>query len=190
MQQVLTASQDEDHTNDVQIKSELSADAIAIYQSVIEKWLSNSHESLNVAAQTYPLGASPGSMALGDCACSNSFPAENILAAAQSFRTLAPNIIARKGVRLVSPSAQAAAIRANDPGKRGRRVPVKDAVANAFANGLFSLSEIAFDSDHKHALVSYSFHCGALCGSGATLLFEKKGNEWKRMDQDCGGWIS
>jgi hypothetical protein len=65
-----------------------------------------------------------------------------------------------------------------------------DPVEEAFANGLFTLSEIAFDTESNRALVSYSFICGSLCGSGNTWVFEKIGGEWKRVDRSCGGWVS
>jgi hypothetical protein len=67
---------------------------------------------------------------------------------------------------------------------------VEKAVKEAFANGLFSMSEIAFDKSHRHAVVAYRFWCGALCGNGRTLVFEKAGNEWKNTERKCGGWIS
>jgi hypothetical protein len=72
----------------------------------------------------------------------------------------------------------------------GQGKSVEGAVANAFANGLFFLSEIAFDREHMHALVRFSFVCGSLCGSGATTLFEKVGSQWKRTDRTCGSWVS
>jgi hypothetical protein len=42
----------------------------------------------------------------------------------------------------------------------------------AVDNGLFSLSEIRFDMEMKHAIVAYSFVCGGLCGNGETLLMD------------------
>lgn len=69
-------------------------------------------------------------------------------------------------------------------------ISVAEAVENGFAKGLFSLSEIAFDEERRHAVVSYGFHCGMKCGNGATLLFEKVNGKWKETDRTCGGWIS
>jgi len=59
----------------------------------------------------------------------------------------------------------------------------------AFETGLFTLSEIVFDKQHKHAVVAYSFVCGGLCGNGNTLLLEKVGKKWK-ISKSCGGWVS
>jgi hypothetical protein len=94
-------------------------------------------------------------------------------------------------MKLVDPKKQTAMVRSHDPDNTmatGRTV--KDAVSDAFAVGLFSMSETAFDVKHHYAIVRYDFWCGSLCGSGATLVFEKIGGEWKRTDRECGGWIS
>lgn len=69
-------------------------------------------------------------------------------------------------------------------------VSVDAAVNNAFKNGLFELSEIAFDKAHRRAIVSYSFVCGSLCGNGGVWLFEKVDGVWKKSENVCGGWIS
>jgi hypothetical protein len=52
------------------------------------------------------------------------------------------------------------------------------------------MSEIAFDKEQGRALVSYSFVCGSLCGSGGVWLFEKVDGVWKKSERVCGGWIS
>lgn len=67
---------------------------------------------------------------------------------------------------------------------------VADAVHKGVDAGLMTVSEIAFDRKHTHAVLQYSFVCGALCGSGSTVLMEKKDGQWARMKRDCGGWIS
>jgi hypothetical protein len=111
--------------------------------------------------------------------------------ASHSFHDLPSDVLARKSMRLVDPSKQAKIVHANDPNKtiRGSK-SVDKAVKDAFTTGLFSMSEIAFDKELRHAAVSYSFWCGSLCGHGATLIFEKIGNEWKKTDRHCGSWIS
>jgi hypothetical protein len=72
--------------------------------------------------------------------------------------------------------------------------PVTDDQMNAsvklaFETGLFTVSEIIFDKGHTHALVSYSFTCGELCGQGNLLLLTKVGQIWK-VSKTCGGWVS
>lgn len=66
----------------------------------------------------------------------------------------------------------------------------KEAVSDAFDTGLFSISEIAFDKEHRHAAVKYGLYCGFLCGHGKTLIFEKVGANWRKRDSNCGGWTS
>jgi hypothetical protein len=168
----------------------LDADEIAIYTTVVQKWMSDQPESLNVSNRTLPLEVTSHSTALIDCACDSGISAEILLKASLSFHRLNPAILPRN-VRLVDPRKQGASVRANDPQNTTEQgKSVEGAVANAFANGLFSLSEIAFDSEHKHALVRFSFVCGSLCGSGETALFEKVGGQWKRTERRCGGWVS
>jgi len=62
-------------------------------------------------------------------------------------------------------------------------------VKSAFDTGLFTLSEIAFDRDHRRAVLSYSFVCGRLCGNGNTLVLRKVGHNWKVLKRR-GGWVS
>lgn len=62
-------------------------------------------------------------------------------------------------------------------------------VKQAFRTGLFTLSEIAFDKEHRRAVVSYSFVCGMLCGHGNTMVLKKLGQNWK-IAKRCGGWVS
>jgi len=167
----------------------LDADEIAIYKEVVQQWNSTDPAALNVSARTFPLDTafSPGST---ECGCSVGFPTESLLQASHSFHVLNYGDLPAKGVRVVFPDQQDAILGRNDPNNTMRERPVKEAVENAFANGLFSMSEIVFDREHRRALVSYSFHCGALCGNGATWIFEKVNGEWKKTDQECGGWVS
>jgi hypothetical protein len=54
--------------------------------------------------------------------------------------------------------------------------------------GLLTLSEIAFDSDHLRAIVTYDFNCGGLCGHGKMLALTKSGEEWK-ISKICVRWM-
>jgi len=168
----------------------LNADEIAIYTAVVQKWISDRPESLNVSNRTLPLEVTSHSTALIDCACDSGISAETLLKASLSFHRLNPGGLPKEA-RLVDLEKQSSSVRANDPrNTMGQGKSVEGAVANAFANGLFSLSEIAFDNEHKHALLRFSFVCGSLCGSGTTVLFERVGGQWKRNDRTCGGWVS
>jgi hypothetical protein len=100
---------------------------------------------------------------------------------------------------LVDPKKQRKQIRKNDPDNLMKKSiddhqkitdnNVANAVEQAFHTGLFTLSEIAFDKEHRYALVSYSFNCVRLCGSGETLVLERTGDRWK-IAKTCGDWIA
>jgi len=86
--------------------------------------------------------------------------------------------------------AQQKEVEENDPSTSIRRgSSVHSAVENGFAHGYAWLSEIRFDKSHTHAVVSYGFRCGGLCGNGETVVLEKTNGEWKFKSQ-CSGWIS
>jgi hypothetical protein len=55
--------------------------------------------------------------------------------------------------------------------------------------GLLQVSEIAFDARHQYAFLVYNFHCGALCGEGARVVFKNLGGKWKHL-RSCGNWVS
>ena len=84
-------------------------------------------------------------------------------------------------INLVDPERQAKEVAENDPEKTiGKGRSIEDAVRNGFAHGLVTLSEIRFDKDHKHAIVSYGFYCGSLCGNGGAMVLEKVNGSWQR----------
>jgi hypothetical protein len=103
------------------------------------------------------------------------------------------------GLVLVQRQQQEQEIEGNDPQKLikkaidgHKKVTDKEldgSTKKAFETGLFTLSEIVFDKQRKHAVVAYSFVCGALCGNGNTLLLEKVGKKWS-IRKRCGGWVS
>lgn len=168
----------------------LSADETAIYRAVLQKWIAGDRSRVNVSLETYPLDVTSHSNAIL-CNCLRSIEGDSLFAAYHSVHILAPAVLPRKNMKLVDADEQTTFVAKNDPGNSIRNgKSVETAVADAFATGLFSLSEIAFDREHRRAIVSYSFHCGMLCGSGRTLVFEKVGNEWRRTDLECGGWVS
>jgi|SRR5580700_7161026 hypothetical protein len=163
-----------------------SADEVAIYKGILEHWNSNSRGPLNVSNRTFPIGHD-----LSDCDCLKAIEPQTIVRAARSFRILTEDLLGGKKIRLVDPDKQAAIVRSNDPSDSIREgKSVRTSVNGAFSTGLFSVSEIAFDKEQRRALVSYSFVCGSLCGSGGVWLFEKIDGVWKKSERVCGGWIS
>jgi hypothetical protein len=82
-------------------------------------------------------------------------------------------------VRLVDPAAQEATITNNDPAKSIRAgTYTESAVDTAFKTGLTTLSVIRFNPAHTTAAVSFSFHCGELCGYSKTLILKNTGGKW------------
>jgi len=165
----------------------LSADEVAVYQAVLHQWNSNAH-TLNVANRTFPLDALSSN---SSCECLRNVDVQSLASASHSFHYLTQTVFPESNVRLVDPDEQLTTVRRNDP-HSGMAVgkSVERAVKDAFASGLFSLSEIAFDREHHLALVSYGFVCGSLCGNGGRLLLEKVDGVWKIKGRECGGWVS
>lgn len=179
------------HKRPLRSTTVLSEDEVAIYRAVIQSWVSDGPTSLNVFARTFPLSESSSGSGVLECGCLIDIEAGSLFKAFHSFHTLTRDVLPKRNMRLVDADKQAIIVASNDPSKiidQGK--PLDGTIQNAVGNGLFSMSEIAFDPKHQHALVSYSFRCGLLCGNGATFIFEKLGGEWKRTDRMCGGWSS
>ena len=110
-----------------------------------------------------------------------------------------PLNVANMHIVLVDPDHQQKLIDENDPQILVKKAgddheQITDAqldqsVKHAFEVGMFTLSEIVFDKQHRRAAVAYSFVCGSLCGNGNTLILTKSGQSWK-VAKRCGGWVS
>jgi hypothetical protein len=169
----------------------LSADEVAIYKAILQQFGKNDSGTLNVSATTVPLNPDSHTSGLSREGCLQGIQLENLDAASHSFHELPPEILIGTNAKLVDPKKHAKIAHANDPDRTMRPgKSVEDAVRGAFANGLFSMTEIAFDKDHHYAVVIYSFWCGALCGHGRTLVFEKVNGVWRNTNRTCGGWVS
>ena len=177
------------HEKPIKNTTPLGADEVAVYRAVLEERLCRGCASLNVSNVTYLLDLTSDKNGM-NCDCLQDIYLEDS-SAFHSFHELTAEILPGGNSALVDPAKQAKIVRANDPDRTMRMGKTADeAVNNAFATGLFSLSEIAFDRSHHYAIVRYGFWCGSLCGSGATLVLEKTGDQWKVTDRKCGGWIS
>jgi hypothetical protein len=173
-------------TKPVRNTNPFSADEIAIYVGILERWNSNARGLLNVSNRTSPIDRD-----ISDCGRLKGIEPQTIVSAAHSFRILTGDVLAGKNIRLVDADKKAVIVHSNNPNNSIRDgKSVETAVNVAFSTGLFSMSEIAFDKEQRRALVSYSFVCGELCGSGAVWLFEKVDGVWRKSERDCGGWIS
>jgi hypothetical protein len=165
-----------------------TAEQLAVYRAVLTSWYGGDKAAINLAFQTNPINPDDDSF---DKACLKGLILEKAKPAeVHRFRGEDPAHLGFANLRLVDPELQAKEVRENDPGNSiGEGKSVDDAVDRGFAHGLFTLGEIQFDQSHTHAIVSFSFWCGRLCGHGTTMLMEKKNGAWKRKSQ-CGGSVS
>jgi hypothetical protein len=183
------ASQTKPKIND----APLTEEQVAVYRTVLKDWSKGTDTPLNLADTTDSLEHFGLSF---DANCGKEFDVKN---ADQGVHRLDARVAVTPKMVLVDPERQAEIIKRNDPQnliKRGlddhENVTDKQldrSVTEAFNSGLFTLSEIIFDKQHRHVLVAYSFWCGMLCGHGNTLILDKVGKKWK-VSKRCGGWVS
>lgn len=168
----------------------LTPEQIEVYRAVLKEYLKGSDGALNLANRTEPLDQS-------DKEC---FKGIGVKAASVAIiHKVDPSLVLKTKIILVDPDQQQSTIKENDPQKLLKKAidehekvtneQLDRSVNQAFATGLFTLSEIAFDKEHRRAVVAYSFVCGGLCGNGNTLILRKMGQVWKVVKR-CGGWVS
>jgi hypothetical protein len=162
----------------------LTADQLAVYHAVLHGWMDDGKHALNVSVTTDPLTADTAD-------CAKGLDAE--LVTPVEVHRIRPQDLPMLGsnkIRLVDPELQSKEVTANDPeGKIQSGSSIAGAVSNGFAHGLVTLSEIQFDKQHRHAVVSYDFTCGRLCGNGGTVLMENRKGAWVVVSK-CHNWIS
>jgi|SRR5262244_2523524 len=172
-------------------KSPLTEEQVAVYRAFLQFYEHGADKQLNVADTTEWLDVSELRQ---DSDCLKSFGQidfESPEQAGPTVHTLAPTLAVAGRIVLVDPAHQKEKVRQNDPGKTMREGKSVDrAVNEAFASGLLTLSEIAFDKEHRRAVMSFSFFCGRLCGNGGTVMFKRVGHKWKLVKQSCGEWVS
>ena len=172
----------------------LTADEVAIFRAVLKDYLRGSHGVMLVVDKTEP-DQSPTSVRT----CADEISAKLEPQSPKVVHRIDSSLVAGLQAKWTDADAQATEIKANDSQNlihgvtdEGQRVTTKqldDSVTKPFNSALFTLSEIVFDQGHVHAVVSYSFYCGSLCGNGNTLTLRKVGKEWK-VSKHCGGWVS
>ncbi|MGA7833085.1 MAG: hypothetical protein WCA21_19180 [Terracidiphilus sp.] len=168
--------------------SPLSAEQLSVYHAVLVARSEEDQPQINLAGRTVPLNANGPS---SDENCGKGLDMEPASAATvHQFRLSDLAQLSSRKITLMDPERGGKNVQENDPERTMRNgSSVEDAVRNAFAHGLFMLSEIQFDKKHHFAVVSYSFFCGRLCGNGETLILEKTETGWRR-NSSCGAWIS
>jgi hypothetical protein len=187
---VFAVSQD-DATKPIVSEESLTGEQVSIYRTVLKDYLKGSDGTLNVSAFTEPLNQSDD--------CVKQMRLESLTASAAAVHRLEQPLVSGTKITLVDPMRQRSTVKENDPQNLMKKViderekvtdeQLDQPLKQAFRTGLFTLSEIAFDKEHRRAVVSYSFVCGTLCGHGDTLVLQKIGQNWK-IAKRCGGWIS
>jgi hypothetical protein len=187
----------QDQTSKPKISDEsLTADQIAVYRGVLKDYTKGSKGPLNVANRTEPLG---DSRPMFDEACFKEVEASVPKPSVPISHSLETSQMPDIQIVFVDPDRQQKLIDKNDPQNLVTKAiddhehrhcaQVDESVKDAFEVGMFTLSEILFDKQHRRAAVAYSFVCGGLCGNGDTLILTKSGKSWK-VTKRCGGWVS
>ncbi len=184
----LAAAQEAPEAKPIVSDKPLTAEQIAVYRVVLHGWMDNELSTVNLSIQTVPF---PTNGAIDASDCGKDLDLEPAAPAmVHLFRAADLAQLGSGNISLVDRERQRKEVAENDPGKTiGEGRSIEDAVRNGFAHGLVTLSEIRFDKGHKHAIVSYSFFCGSLCGNGGTVILEKNDGAWQRKSR-CDEWIS
>jgi hypothetical protein len=168
--------------------SPLTGEQLSVYRAILAGWISKDTPVVNLADRTIPYSDSGPA---GTMNCGKGFDLEPLSATlVHQFQVSDLTQLGSVNINLVGPKRGKKDVKNNDPWKSIQNgQSVEDSVRNGFAHGLFTLSEIQFDKKHEHAIVSYSFVCGGLCGNGGTVVMEKTADGWREMKQ-CDNWIS
>ena len=167
----------------------LTAEQLAVYRAVLANWMTQDVPAMNLSIQTVK-PEQFGPVVIADCAKGLELePAPGTVVHRFRQQDLA-QLGTGRTFTLVDPEQGSKEVQKNDPEKTmGDAQSIEDSVRNAFAHGLTTLSEIQFDKKHEHAIVSYGFRCGGLCGNGGTVVMEKKDGVWK-IQNSCDDWVS
>lgn len=177
-------------------ESPLTPEQVAIYRSVLKRFTKGAKSPLNIADRTDLLD--PRGFGV-DVHCFEEIGLDPNMKSDSVVHRLDRSVLLNPTMVLVDPDTQEKKVEENDPQNLMKSAidgheavsekEVDKSVEQAFRSGLFTLSEIILDKGHNRAIVSYSFHCGRLCGNGNTLLLKRTGKNWK-VSKTCGGYVS
>jgi hypothetical protein len=172
-------------------KAPLTTDQIAIYRTFLENYglapaplhVANRTEALPIDESDDSSEDDPDGPCVKDV---KKLKLVNQKEAGAIVHMLDPSLAIKGRIILVDPDAQGIQIKANDPSKTMKEGKTSDeAVNQASATGLLTMSEIVFDQHHRAALMSFSFWCGRTCGHAGVYLFKKSGKKWKMSKYPC-----
>ena len=175
---------------------QMTDEQLAIYRAVIQDYLEDSKDPLNLANKTEPIEGAGKSF---DGGCPKDRDRDVAKTSPAIIHQFPEATALDKRVVLADAKEQQKKIDKSDPQNLVKQAiddhvtpsdtELEGTIKQAFKNGLFTLSEIIFDKKHQRALVSYSFVCGSLCGNGNTLILKKVAGDWK-VSKACGGWVA
>jgi hypothetical protein len=153
-------------------KEPLTAEQVSVYRAFLENMLTSStlHLPLHLVNETDPFVLS--SFLLNQ-ECVKGLQLEDVTDSAHVRHRLAEGVILNLKIVLVDSVKQ-----------RGR--PEKGDSANRAIDDEqhLILSEILFDKNHQHAVVSYIFEGDGMSGAVQTQILKKSGDTWK-IDTQC-----
>jgi len=154
-----------------------------IYATVLNSWLGKSRQFQWVNRNLEP-APSPQDAENAECVGKANFPVTS--AHPKPHKTIGDAAAISPKIKLIDGSAW----KPSDPGlSMAQGKSVNASVNEGFSHSLISLSEVAFSSDRRDALVSFSMTCGSLCGTGFVLRLYRTGNAWA-VKKRCGGYVS
>jgi hypothetical protein len=168
-------------------KEPLINEQIEVYRTFLRSYTRGNDAGVtNLANRTSPLDFWPSK---GIPECLHGIEFEGLRKAGSTIHIIDSRVIVPGKIVLVNPEKQSKVVKENDP-SRNQSKSVDEAVKEAFASGMLTLSEISFDKTHHYAVMSFGFVCGMLCGNGRTIVFEKIKGKWRETQRQCDGWIS
>jgi hypothetical protein len=157
----------------------LTKDQLSIYETFLHNWQEGSKSPLNVANTTDSFIPEADELQ----GCMKDFPRKSRAIETHQF----PDDLANEQIRLLNPAEYKVPAMSDLMNQKRNLDDTVETMVNA---GLMSLSEIIFSQDHRLAALQYSFQCGSRCGTGGTLIYEKRSGLWKKSRRRCSFWQS
>lgn len=160
---------------------------LEVYRAFVSAY-SEGHRIINLANATRPFDVEIEAMSL----CAPSVFATRLFSRHSPPPALTQRDFPSTAVRVVDPQAQANQVRIHDPDANIANLSdIDHAVDEAFNAGLLQVSDVGFDLTGQHAIFTYSFRCGMLCGHGGTVLLDRVDGRWIWSHKSCGSeWMS
>jgi hypothetical protein len=184
---------EQNETSNPRVNSKpLTTEQVAVYRALLEDFSKGINSKINVANTTVPLKDFERGCLTGR--------ANDAESSVPTIHQLNSAILISGNFVLVDLDRQEEVARENDLSNLPRSVfddsnvpfikQASDSQMRVFeALSHLTLSEIAFDKTHHHAVVTYAYVCPGLCGHGSTLVLNRVGRRWK-ISKRCGDWVS